>query len=433
MDKFQNVYNTLDIFLHNLINAPDSASVISIYERILPPQRSAEMKTIRMFKNTVTSHGVFFQGERPKATRGQIAFLENEIRYVQNNTQEVKRKMLAIYRKKQQSSTQQSANNENPKINKDGSQTNAKTSQATKKTAKTNKNSSQINNKTPKPNILQKLLNTTKLNNLNDAQLSFLTRYIKIQLCKEYTYDDLKNMVKKDCKVPEEILNESTYIELAKQYAKYQLSLLSETQLDQIAKQVEKEHSQNYATYNLIGKQHQKIIEKFKQLFITKFISLAQAKKDEKFSGSIKRIGDFVYSTNLCVIPQNTVVISNEQTSQYYKQVFSCTILKNKSCLIEDKKEILLEYLTSVFDAFQKAFKPLRLSENLKKYNYKFHSLLKEFLTAKSEVLLKEFLMQIIELLCKYVRCIYDYLFVCRTDAPQIYEKYFILLKREKK
>lgn len=93
LDEFEDYYNTLDMYLRRIGGYPENKSAIYDYEFVIDPHRSAQLGTIRRFRNSFSGHGNRVGGEMPTPPRSYITFLDEEIKYIQENEDEVAMKM----------------------------------------------------------------------------------------------------------------------------------------------------------------------------------------------------------------------------------------------------------------------------------------------------------------------------------------------------
>lgn len=92
INNFENAYKTLEHTLRvatGITNKP----IIALYIQILPPALSAQMETIRKFRNDFPGHGVKVGGRSPNPPRTYITFLNKQINWVDSHRAEVSRKM----------------------------------------------------------------------------------------------------------------------------------------------------------------------------------------------------------------------------------------------------------------------------------------------------------------------------------------------------
>lgn len=90
--NFEDAYKTLENTLRvatGITNKP----IISLYIKILPPALSAQMDTIRKFRNNFPGHGAKVGGESPKPPSTYISFLNKQIDWVDSHRAEVSKKM----------------------------------------------------------------------------------------------------------------------------------------------------------------------------------------------------------------------------------------------------------------------------------------------------------------------------------------------------
>lgn len=81
-DDFLNLYNRLDNYLKKISGlGGKSGSLIYCFEEILPEEKSAYFKTIRMTKNINFSHGTKPEGESVQIPAGWNRFLEEMLEY----------------------------------------------------------------------------------------------------------------------------------------------------------------------------------------------------------------------------------------------------------------------------------------------------------------------------------------------------------------
>ena len=85
-DRFLVAYNRLDHFLQTLVVVKGHVNMISYLERISPEKKRAEIKTIREYKNLMSSHGVFPGYERPEVPTVWITWLHNELAWCKRNS-----------------------------------------------------------------------------------------------------------------------------------------------------------------------------------------------------------------------------------------------------------------------------------------------------------------------------------------------------------
>ncbi len=85
-DRFLVAYNRLDSFLQTLVVVKGHVNMISYLERISPEKKRAEIKTIREYKNLMSSHGVFPGYERPEVPTVWITWLHNELAWCKRNS-----------------------------------------------------------------------------------------------------------------------------------------------------------------------------------------------------------------------------------------------------------------------------------------------------------------------------------------------------------
>ncbi|MBO5287724.1 MAG: hypothetical protein J6B34_06315 [Clostridia bacterium] len=93
LDEFEDYYNTLDMYLRRIGGYPENKSAIYDYEFVIDPHRSAQLGTIRRFRNSFSGHGNRVGGEMPTPPRSYITFLDEEIKYIQQNEKEVGRRL----------------------------------------------------------------------------------------------------------------------------------------------------------------------------------------------------------------------------------------------------------------------------------------------------------------------------------------------------
>ena len=90
-ERVYDLYKTLDSALKRLVGLSGTKSGIYLYIKILPAKRAAILDTIRNWRNLAPGHGV---GPKPIAPVEWIAFLENEIRYVEGNKSKLRDKLI---------------------------------------------------------------------------------------------------------------------------------------------------------------------------------------------------------------------------------------------------------------------------------------------------------------------------------------------------
>ena len=88
-------YNRLENYLRQLTGAEHYRGIIPAYERVIEPDRAAMLKTIRLFKNNVGSHGVAVGGKFPTAPAEYADFLYDELEFVTANASEVREALLS--------------------------------------------------------------------------------------------------------------------------------------------------------------------------------------------------------------------------------------------------------------------------------------------------------------------------------------------------
>ena len=88
-------YNRLENYLRQLTGAEHYRGIIPAYERVIQPDRAAMLKTIRLFKNNVGSHGVAVGGKFPTAPAEYADFLYDELEFVTSNSAEVREALLS--------------------------------------------------------------------------------------------------------------------------------------------------------------------------------------------------------------------------------------------------------------------------------------------------------------------------------------------------
>ena len=89
-------YNRLENYLRQLTGAEHYRGIIPMYERVIQPDRAAMLKTIRLFKNNIGSHGVAVGGKFPTAPAEYAEFLYDELDFVTANTSEVRAALLSV-------------------------------------------------------------------------------------------------------------------------------------------------------------------------------------------------------------------------------------------------------------------------------------------------------------------------------------------------
>ena len=93
--EFLNLYNQLDAALRYIVNGTSGVTYIQPYEKTLPFEKRRLLEEIRHFKNNHKSHGVSNK-DQPIAPRSWLAFLKEQIHFVKNNQDLVRRKMLEV-------------------------------------------------------------------------------------------------------------------------------------------------------------------------------------------------------------------------------------------------------------------------------------------------------------------------------------------------
>lgn len=88
-------YNRLENYLRQLTGAENYRGIIPAYERVIQPDRAAMLKTIRLFKNNIGSHGVAVGGKFPTAPAEYAEFLYEELDFVTANASEVRSALLS--------------------------------------------------------------------------------------------------------------------------------------------------------------------------------------------------------------------------------------------------------------------------------------------------------------------------------------------------
>lgn len=88
-------YNRLENYLRQLTGAENYRGIIPAYERVIQPDRAAMLKTIRLFKNNIGSHGVAVGGKFPTAPAEYAEFLYEELDFVTGNASEVRAALLS--------------------------------------------------------------------------------------------------------------------------------------------------------------------------------------------------------------------------------------------------------------------------------------------------------------------------------------------------
>ena len=64
-DRFLSAYNRLDNYFQTLVKISHRVNMIAYLENISPEKKRSEIKTVRLFKNTILSHGVNPQNKKP--------------------------------------------------------------------------------------------------------------------------------------------------------------------------------------------------------------------------------------------------------------------------------------------------------------------------------------------------------------------------------
>ena len=100
-NRFLSQYNALDFYLKR-ITGNQTENMIAYYERILPQRLSAEMRTVREYKNKLESHPVLPENKKPIIPMEWVKWLERQYNYCLKNSQKVKFKLLNEMKKDQE-------------------------------------------------------------------------------------------------------------------------------------------------------------------------------------------------------------------------------------------------------------------------------------------------------------------------------------------
>lgn len=85
-DRFLSAYNRLDNYLQTLVKTSHRVNMIAYLESISPEKKRSEIKTVRLFKNTILSHGVNPHCKKPIIPEEWITWLLNELRWCKKNS-----------------------------------------------------------------------------------------------------------------------------------------------------------------------------------------------------------------------------------------------------------------------------------------------------------------------------------------------------------
>ena len=91
--EFKTTYNTLDNYLKRLIGH-NVKSGIAVYQQICSPKRSAELETIRQFKNAIISHNSV--REEPEAPLSYTTILKECLKDVSKNEASIAAQLKSI-------------------------------------------------------------------------------------------------------------------------------------------------------------------------------------------------------------------------------------------------------------------------------------------------------------------------------------------------
>ena len=106
INDFEDAYKTLENLLRNVTNIDDKP-LIPLFVKILPPYLSAQMETIRKFRNSFMGHGAKVDGEHPQAPNTYVVFLNKEIQWITNNKSSVCNQIRSLLKSEKCEKSQQ--------------------------------------------------------------------------------------------------------------------------------------------------------------------------------------------------------------------------------------------------------------------------------------------------------------------------------------
>ena len=84
-ERFMSAYNRLDNHLQTLVKTNGHVNMIWYLEQISPEKKRSELKTVRLYKNAVESHGVNPRDKKPVVPEEWIQWLLNELEWCKQN------------------------------------------------------------------------------------------------------------------------------------------------------------------------------------------------------------------------------------------------------------------------------------------------------------------------------------------------------------
>lgn len=97
--EFENAYIELEQYLRMITELPEGAGVVALYEKTLPPERVADIKTLRNYRNNVSGHGKKIGGVVPTVPVEWLECLNKELKYVRENQENVAYLVKNVYKK----------------------------------------------------------------------------------------------------------------------------------------------------------------------------------------------------------------------------------------------------------------------------------------------------------------------------------------------